>query len=48
MVDADIRDVDALMASDGVRSLIDLSQPVGVLFAGVLHSSPTTTTLRAS
>jgi hypothetical protein len=37
VVDADIRDMDALMGRASVRRLIDLRQPLGLLFVAVLH-----------
>jgi hypothetical protein len=37
VVDADIRDMDALMGRPSVRRLIDLRQPLGLLFIAVLH-----------
>lgn len=40
VLSADIRDVDAIFASDQVTRLIDPSEPVGALFMSVLHCIP--------
>jgi hypothetical protein len=37
IVDADLREPEKLLASDGARGLIDFSQPVGLLLVSVLH-----------
>jgi hypothetical protein len=37
VVEADIRDPEAILADPGVTGLIDLSRPVAVLFVAVLH-----------
>jgi hypothetical protein len=37
---ADIRDVDAVLSAPGVRDLLDLSRPVGLLMVAVLHFVP--------
>jgi hypothetical protein len=39
-IQADIRDIDRILADPTVRSLIDFSQPVGVLALSVLHFVP--------
>ncbi|MEV4535049.1 SAM-dependent methyltransferase [Asanoa sp. NPDC049518] len=36
-LDADLRDVDALLASPALRSTIDLDQPVGLLLIAIMH-----------
>ena len=36
-LDADARDPEAILSSDELQSTLDLSQPVGLLFAGMLH-----------
>jgi hypothetical protein len=36
----DIRDVDAVFAAPGVRDLLDLSRPVGLLMVALLHFVP--------
>jgi hypothetical protein len=40
VVRADLRDVHAVLAGSEVRSLVDFSQPVGVLMVSVLHFVP--------
>jgi O-methyltransferase involved in polyketide biosynthesis len=40
VVDADLRDPEVLLASPGLRSVIDLTRPVCVLAASVLHFLP--------
>jgi SAM-dependent methyltransferase len=40
VVHADFLDVDAVLGSDEVRHLLDLSQPVGVLLVALLHFVP--------
>jgi hypothetical protein len=40
VLQADIRDVDAVFGSDEVNRLIDPSEPVGALFVSVLHCIP--------
>lgn len=39
-VNADLRDPDAVLAGPGVLSVIDLAQPVAVIFGAVLHFLP--------
>jgi hypothetical protein len=36
-IDADLRDVDALLASPALRATIDLDQPVGLLLIAIMH-----------
>jgi S-adenosyl methyltransferase len=36
-LDADLRDVDALLASKELRAVIDLDQPVGLLLIAIMH-----------
>ena len=36
-IDADLRDVDALLASPALRTTIDLGQPVGLLLIAIMH-----------
>jgi S-adenosyl methyltransferase len=36
-VQADLTEVDAVLADPAVRAVIDLSQPTGIIFAAVLH-----------
>jgi hypothetical protein len=36
-IDADLRDVDALLASPQLRATIDLDQPVGLLLIAIMH-----------
>jgi hypothetical protein len=37
---ADLADIDAVLADEGVRQVIDLSEPVCVIMAAVLHFQP--------
>src|SRR5215471_3131376 len=39
-IDADLRDVDAVLGSADLRETLDLSQPVGLLLIAVLHFIP--------
>lgn len=40
VLDADLRDVDAVLASAAVADVLDLARPVAALFCGVLHWVP--------
>lgn len=40
IVEADVREPDALLATQGLREHLDLSRPVAVLFVAVLHLLP--------
>jgi SAM-dependent methyltransferase len=39
-LDADLRDLDAILSSQAVREILDLSQPVGLLLLAVMHFIP--------
>lgn len=47
MVEADMRDPDAVLAADRTRALIDFDEPVGLLFLLVLHWVPDEADLEA-
>jgi len=40
IIDADLRDTEAILGHEHVRRLIDFGQPVGLLLSGVLHFIP--------
>jgi hypothetical protein len=39
-IDADLRDIDAILGSPDLRRTLDLSQPVGLLLLAVMHFIP--------
>ncbi|HYY81385.1 MAG TPA: SAM-dependent methyltransferase [Actinomycetes bacterium] len=39
-IDADLRDVDRILAAPGLRTTLDLSRPVGLLLIAILHFVP--------
>jgi hypothetical protein len=39
-IDADLRDIDAILGSPDLRQTLDLSQPVGLLLIAVMHFIP--------